>query len=106
VNGQTPRQAYDARPKAKPNKDPIFGAARTRTDRVDSAGKVSLRRAGKQHHIGVGRAHAGKQVFLIIDSRRVMVTDLRSGEILSENQIEPARSYWPKLKAPENSLEL
>jgi transposase InsO family protein len=106
VNGQTPRQAYDARPKAKPNKGPIFGAARTRTDRVDSAGKVSLRRAGKQHHIGVGRAHAGKQVFLIIDSRRVMVTDLRSGEILSENQIEPTASYWPKLKAPENSLEL
>jgi hypothetical protein len=106
VKGQTPKQAFEARPKAKPNEDPIFGAMRTKTDRVGLSGTVTLRRSGRMDHIGVGRAHAGKQVFLIIDSRRVMVTDLRSGEILSENQIEPARSYWLKLKAPENSLEL
>jgi len=104
VNAQTPKQAFEARPKAKPNKDPIFGAMRTRTDRVDESGKVTLRRSGRMHHIGVGRTHRTKQVFLIIDSRKVMVTDLTTGEILSEHKIEPARSYWPKLKNPDRSL--
>lgn len=104
VNGQTPKQAFDARPKAKPNKDPIFGAMRTRTDRVDLFGTVTLRRSGRMHHIGAGRRHRTKQVFPIIDSRKVIVTDRITGEILSENAIEPARSYWPKLKSPDRSL--
>lgn len=85
VNGQTPRQAYDARPKAEPTKGPIFGPARTRADRVDNSGKVTLHRSGRMHHIGVGRTHRTKQVFLIIDSRKLIVTDLTTGEILSEH---------------------
>jgi hypothetical protein len=47
------------------------------------------------HHLGAGRAYAGRKVFLIIDARNVIVTDYRSGEIFSEHTIEPARSYWP-----------
>jgi hypothetical protein len=101
VHGQTPSQAFNARSKAKPNKDPILGAIRTRTDRVDISGTVTLRRSGRMHHIGAGRTHRTKQVFLIIDSRKVIVTDLITGEILSENAIEPALSYWPKLKSPD-----
>jgi hypothetical protein len=58
--------------------------------------EVSLRRAGKQHHLGIGRAHASKSVFLIIDAKTVTVTDQKTGEILSEHTIEPTKSYWPK----------
>jgi transposase InsO family protein len=103
LGGKTPQQAYQARPKARPNKDSIFGAIRTRTDRVDNEGKVSLRRAGRMHHLGVGRAHKTKPVFLIIDSKKAIVTDLRTGEILGENKIEPTRAYWPKIKNPDQS---
>ena len=96
INGQTPHAAYTNRPKATPQNNTIEGRTRTRTDRIDPVGKVSLRRAGKQHHLGIGRAHASKSVFLIIDAKTVTVTDQKTGEILSEHTIEPTKSYWPK----------
>lgn len=101
LNGKTPLHAYQARVKAKPHNDALFGPSRTRNDRVDADGKVSLRRAGIQHKIGVGRAHARKEVFLLIDSRSVIVTDKRTGEILTEHKIDPSKKYWPKTKRPE-----
>jgi transposase InsO family protein len=100
LKGKTPLVAYSARPKAKPSSDPIFGPSRTRTDKVDQEGKVSIRRAGKMHHVGVGRANIGRKVFLVIDSKRVITTDYLTGEILGEHKIEPTRKYWPKIKNP------
>ena len=39
---------------------PATGAHhRVRHDRIDKTGAISLRRAGRLHHIGIGRAHAG-----------------------------------------------
>jgi hypothetical protein len=46
-NKQGMAHAYAARIKAKTHNDTIFGPSRTRNDRVDIDGKVSLRRAGK-----------------------------------------------------------
>jgi transposase InsO family protein len=100
LKGRTPASAYSARPKAKPSSDRIFGPNRTRIDKVDREGKVSLRRAGRMHHIGVGRAHTGRKVFLVIDSRNVLATDYLTGEIFGEYKIEPTRAYWPKMKNP------
>ncbi|MEI6750915.1 MAG: IS481 family transposase [Bacteroidota bacterium] len=100
LQGRTPHHAYLSRVKAKPTKDSIMGPNRTRNDRVDATGKVSLRRAGKHHRLGIGRTHYGKEVFLVIDSRQVIVTDKRTGEILSEHKIEPTKNYWPKRKDP------
>lgn len=100
LGGKTPLAAYQARPKAKPANDTSFGPNRTRNDRVDATGKVSVRRAGKQHRLGIGRAHAGTEVFLIIDSRTVMVTNKRTGEIISEHKIEPTKLYSAKRKDP------
>ncbi|NLP82739.1 transposase [Microbacterium sp. CFH 90308] len=55
---RTPLQAYTALPKATPT-----GAHRSewrsRTDRVDKHGKVTLRYAGQLRHLGIGKAHAG-----------------------------------------------
>lgn len=101
LKGKTPQAQYISRPKAKPSNDPIFGPSRTRTDRVDKEGKVSLRRAGRMHHLGVGRRNTGRKVLLLIDSRKVIVTDYLTGEILGENKIEPTRAYWPKMKNPD-----
>jgi transposase InsO family protein len=100
LKGKTPAVAYQARPKAKPESDPIPGNKKRRNDRVDKEGKVSLRRAGRMHHIGVGRAHTGKRVHLVFTSKKVMVVDQRTAEILGENLIEPTRSYWPKIQTP------
>lgn len=39
---------------------------RIRHDKVDTAGTVTLRHDSKLHHIGLGRAHKGKPVKLLI----------------------------------------
>jgi hypothetical protein len=58
--------------------------------------EVSLRRAGKQHHLGIGQAHASKSVFLIIDAKNSNRHRPETGEILSEHTIESTKSDWPK----------
>ena len=48
---------------------------RVRHDKVDTAGTVTLRHDSKLHHIGIGRAHKGKPVKLLIADRDVRVLD-------------------------------
>ena len=55
---------------------------------------MSLRRAGRMHHLGVGAAHAGQRVLAIVDERKVTVAALDTGEVLSTHRIEPERGYW------------
>ncbi len=65
---KTPIFAYEATVKAVPTST-ISGHYRVRFDHVDKFGKVSLRRAGKMHHLGAGRAHAGKAITILIDEK-------------------------------------
>ncbi len=55
---------------------------------------MSLRRAGRMHHLGIGAAHARKRVLAIADDTTVTVIDLDTGEILSTHLIEPTKTYW------------
>ena len=52
----TPATAYAARPKADPATR-IDTHNRVRTDRIDQAGVITLRVAGRLHHIGIGRTY-------------------------------------------------
>jgi transposase InsO family protein len=91
----TPGQAYRATPKAAPatgGRTP--GHYRLRYDRLDSKGRMTFRRAGKMHHLGLGVAHARKRVLAFADDTHVTVTDLPTGEVLSRHLIQPDRSYW------------
>jgi transposase InsO family protein len=93
---KTPGHAYRATPKAVPaTNGHAAGHYRLRYDRLDTTGKMSLRRAGRMHHLGVGRAHAGKRVLAFADDHHITVAQLTTGEILSTHQIDPTRSYWP-----------
>jgi transposase InsO family protein len=93
----TPRAAYAARTKARPSGSPIrdAGEFRIRHDRVDQTGKVTLRYAGKLRHLGIGRAHRGRRVLLLVDDRdlRVLTSD---GQLITALQINPARTYQPQ----------
>ena len=63
--------------------------------------EVSIRRAGRMHHLGIGAAHRGKEILAITDTTSVTVIELRTGEILSTHDIDPARAYWRnKQKSP------
>ena len=90
----TPATAYTALPKAAPDGPGSPGHHRLRYDRVDKGGKVSLRRAGRMHHLGVGYAHRGTRVLAIADDTTVTVIKLETGEILSTHDIDPDRAYW------------
>ena len=91
----TPAHAYRATPKAAPATN---GHApqhyRLRYDRLDTTGKMTLRRAGRMHHLGIGRAHARKRVLALADDHHVTTIELETGEILSRHLIEPDRTYW------------
>ena len=56
--------------------------------------KVSIRRAGRMHHLGVGIAHRGREILAVTDTSSVTVIELRTGEVLSVHDIDPARAYW------------
>jgi transposase InsO family protein len=92
---RTPGEAYRATPKAAPaSNGHAPGHYRLRYDRLDTTGKMSLRRAGRMHHLGVGRAHARKRVLAFADDHQVTVAELTTGEVLSVHLIEPNKAYW------------
>jgi len=92
---RTPATTYCALPKdtPTPNPNPHY---RIRNDRVDSTGRVSLRRAGRMHHIGIGRAHTGTAVVLIINNLDIRVLNPETGELLRHLQLNPERDYQPQ----------
>ncbi len=95
LNRVTPGHAYRARPKTLPSSTrPGDGNYRVRYDRVDPAGKISLRRAGRMHHLGIGITHKQKRVILLIDEHTVTVVHLNTGEVIATHQIDHTRSYW------------
>jgi hypothetical protein len=65
-----------------------------REDRVDETGKVSLRYDSKLYKIGLGRAHKGRTIKLLIADRDVRVID-SSGELIRELTLDPSRVYQP-----------
>ena len=89
---RTPAQAYTALPKATPA-TPTEPEWRTRTDKVDSAGKVSLRYAGRLRHLGIGRAHAGTPILMLIRDHEVITSNPTTGEVLAEHHLDPAKDY-------------
>lgn len=93
VGRATPGEAYRARPKAHPA-DTSRGHFRLRYDITDGKGAITLRRAGRLHHLNVGAAHARRRVLAIVDEREVTIVALDTGELLSSHLIEADRRYW------------
>lgn len=98
---RTPGHTYRATPKALPaaRHDPHY---RIRYDRVDKDGKISLRRAGRMHHVGIGRDHIGKRVLALIDDTTVSIARLDTGAIIAQADIDPTRNYWRNKLNPRN----
>lgn len=90
----TPGDAYRAAPKASPSNAGHRGHFRLRYDITDGKGGMTLRRAGRLHHLAIGAAHARRRVLAIVDEREVTIVALGTGEILSSHLIEPDRRYW------------
>jgi transposase InsO family protein len=97
----TPATVYTARPKAIPSTDRSSDTHdRVRTDRLDASGCVTLRVAGRLHHIGVGRTHARTHVYLLVHDLEVRIVNAATGELLRELTIDPTRDYQPTGRPP------
>jgi transposase InsO family protein len=97
----TPATAYAARPKATPTTNRDHDTHdRVRTDRIDSTGCVTLRLAGRLHHIGIGRTHTGTHVLLLVPDLEVRVIHAATGELLRQLTLDPSRDYQPTGRPP------
>jgi hypothetical protein len=61
---------------------------------VDKTGRVTLRYESRLHHIGLGRAHCGKRVLILVADLEVRVIT-EDGELLRSLTLDPTRDYQP-----------
>ncbi|WP_370581749.1 integrase core domain-containing protein [Mycolicibacterium sp. BK556] len=91
----TPDTAYTSRPKAQPGKR-TDTHNRVRRDRVDAYGTLTLRLAGRLHHISIGRTHARTRVLMLVQDLHVRIINAATGELIRELTIDPTRDYQPR----------
>jgi hypothetical protein len=97
----TPAAIYTALPKALPTGSRETDThTRVRHDRIDDSGVVTLRTAGRLHHIGIGRTHARTHIIMLADDLHVRIVNAATGELLRELTIDPTRDYQPQQRNP------
>jgi len=97
----TPATIYTSLPKAAPSGDRSADTHdRVRHDKIDKAGSVTLRVAGRLRHIGVGRTYARTDVILLVQDLHVTVVNAATGEILRDLIIDPRLDYQPTGRPP------
>jgi transposase InsO family protein len=93
IGRKTPAAVYNAREKALPS--PSFvkvGDRRLRFDRVDKAGRITLRHRGRLHHIGIGNAYAGWRVAMLIDGLDIEIVGF-DGSPLRRLVLDTTKDY-------------
>jgi Integrase core domain len=98
LRGATPATVFERRIKARPVVDRVPTWFRVRQDRVSKAGNVTVRYLSRLRHIGVGRAHAGKEVRLLIADDRVRIVGV-DGALLRDLILDADRDYQPRLQS-------
>jgi hypothetical protein len=88
-----PATAYAARPKAAPGDPSADTHNRARTDKIGATGTVTQRHGGKLYHLGIGRAHAGTHILLLVQDLHVRIIAATTGELLRDLTLDPTRNY-------------
>lgn len=95
---RTPEQAYTARAKATPSTSSSHW--RIRNDIVDKFGRISMRHAGRLHHIGIGYDRSGTFVRILMHDLHITVIDADTGEIIRDLTLNTERDYQPLGRPP------
>ena len=66
----------------------------------DPLAGLTLRLAGRLHHIGIGRTQPATHVLLLVHDLPVRIIDAATGEPLRELTIDPTRDYQPTGRPP------
>ncbi len=93
----TPAARYFALPKASPTAGArdADNHTRVRHDRIDKTGCITLRVAGRMHHIGISRTHTGTHVLVLVNDLDVTIINAATGELLRELTVDTSRDYQP-----------
>jgi transposase InsO family protein len=91
----TPAAVYNQLPKAGPGTDTTIDY-RLRRDRIDHSGKVTLRYNSHLYKIGIGRAHAGTAIIMLIANRDIRIINPTTGQTLRQLTLDPNRTYQPQ----------
>jgi len=67
-------------------------SARGTCDVIDKAGRITLRRRGRFHHIGIGNAYAGWRVAMLIDGLDIEIVGF-DGSPLRRLVLDPTMDY-------------
>ncbi|MEY2431067.1 MAG: hypothetical protein QOC92_792 [Acidimicrobiaceae bacterium] len=65
-----------------------------RHDRIDKAGRVTLRHNGRLHHIGIGNPYRGWRVVMRIAGKEIRILSL-DGTQLRRLTLDPTKDYQP-----------
>jgi transposase InsO family protein len=101
LDRRTPAVVYDLLPKTGPAHTGADPHHRVRHDRVDTTGTISLRRAGRLHHIGIGRTHTGTTVVALINDLDIRIVNTTTGELLRHPHPRP----HPQLPTPPKTTK-
>ncbi len=93
---KTPASIYETLPKASPGESAIEDHYRVRRDIVGDTGTVTLRHAGKLHHIGIGRTHARTHITMLIKEQDIHIINTKTGEIIRHLTLNPNNNYQPQ----------
>jgi transposase InsO family protein len=89
----TPATIYTSRPKATPGDRTNDTHDRVRQDRVDKAGKITLRHGGQLYSIGIGRTHTRTRVTVLVHDLNIRIIDAATGELLRELVLDTSKRY-------------
>ena len=102
LRGGTPLSTFEGRLKARPAVVRPAAYYRIRRDRVSKAGNVTVRYLSRLRHIGLGKAHVGEPVRLLIAEDYVRVVG-EDGSLLRELVLDASRDYQPRLHSSSMS---
>ncbi|HEY2450675.1 MAG TPA: hypothetical protein VGI49_17935 [Mycobacterium sp.] len=54
-------------------------------------------------HLGIGRAHAGTKVLILITTTTVTVITQLTHQLIASHTTNPDRNYWPNTKQPRET---
>jgi transposase InsO family protein len=94
ARGCPPMHAWRALDKTTPLLDgqPIHANTKVRHDKIDTTGCVTLRHRSRLHHIGIGRAHRGRRVLILVCNLDIRVI-ADNGEQLRHLTLDPTLDY-------------
>ena len=89
-----PMRAWRTSDKATPQMDgqAILANTKVRRDVVDRTGTVTLRHRSKMHRIGLGRAHRGQHVLILMAELDLRVID-EGGNMIRHLTLDPSVNY-------------